>query len=75
MTQTVKERLTSVEVGLADMVADVSEMKSDLKAIMTNHLPHIERKIDQNGWRIALITGGIIFALQIGIQVLLGKLL
>jgi len=55
------ERLAVLETKTVAMASEVGEVKSDVKEIMTNHLPHIKQEIQSNKFKIAAIAGGAAF--------------
>ena len=51
------ERLTALEITSSDIKSDMSTMKTDIKLILENHLPHLSAKVENIGWRLGAIIG------------------
>jgi len=51
------ERLTALEVKVSDIGNDLAAVKTDIKLILENHLPHLSTKVDNIGWRVGAIIG------------------
>ena len=43
------------------------ELKEDIEEILTNHLPHLERKVDKMTWLLVITLVGIITELALRI--------
>ena len=40
----------------------VGKLSGKIEVLMENHIPHLERRIDANTWKIGLIVGGVSIA-------------
>ncbi len=66
---TIKERVASVEAHQEDIQKDVHEMR-------TNHLPHIERKVDSlRTWIMGALLSGLLALVGIGANLVIQLLI
>jgi hypothetical protein len=66
---TIKERVASVEAHQEDIQKDVHEMR-------TNHLPHIEQKVDSlSKWIMGALFSAILALLGIGANIVIQLLI